>query len=306
MALNNKNNISVLPFYPLSGTVQKRQAEVGKLQDRNLPYAFGEYYPLYVSNTRFINFVHKFEGTEISPASFDDLIVYLIPSNEKINWNRIDLHDEVPINSILIGTGEDTGIWFYNIGTTTFDLPIGQYYLLIFDNSARHKYPVAYSDVFSVVSDMTPYIRIEWWNDEDMIIGGKKWKADISSWVHSTGVKLHREIYLATNVGKPDYEFEEEVEQREGWAFPIKQVSYKRYKFKFAATEPMLDALRIIRMSDYVKIYDGLGNEWDCDTFLITPRWTEQGNIAEVDAEFTCDTIAKKIGMVKEVDLGVD
>ena len=37
------------------------------------------------------------------------------------------------------------------------------------------------------------------------------------------------------------------------------------------------------------------GNIYRADTFLITPKWEAQGNLASVDMEFTCDTVAKKI-----------
>ena len=53
--------------------------------------------------------------------------------------------------------------------------------------------------------------------------------------------------------------------------------------------------MRFIRLSDYVKVTDRYGNVYRADTFLITPKWEQQGNLASVELEFTCDTVAKKI-----------
>jgi hypothetical protein len=54
--------------------------------------------------------------------------------------------------------------------------------------------------------------------------------------------------------------------------------------------------MRFIRLSDYVFVQDQYGNIYRCDTFLITPKWETQGNVASVEIEFTCFTVAKKIG----------
>ena len=45
-----------------------------------------------------------------------------------------------------------------------------------------------------------------------------------------------------------------------------------------------------------MRITDKYGRNYDCDTFLITPEWQEQGNLAKVVAEFETDTVIKKIG----------
>ena len=53
--------------------------------------------------------------------------------------------------------------------------------------------------------------------------------------------------------------------------------------------------MRLIRLSDYVKITDRWGHVYRADTFLMTPQWQTQGDLASVEVEFTANTIAKKI-----------
>ena len=54
--------------------------------------------------------------------------------------------------------------------------------------------------------------------------------------------------------------------------------------------------MRLIRLSDVVEMRDNYSNLYRCDTFLMTPKWEDQGDLASVEIEFTCDTVAKKIG----------
>ena len=54
--------------------------------------------------------------------------------------------------------------------------------------------------------------------------------------------------------------------------------------------------MRFIRMADYIHITDKYGREYDCDTFLITPKWQTQGDLASVEIEFKTNTVVKKIG----------
>ena len=73
-------------------------------------------------------------------------------------------------------------------------------------------------------------------------------------------------------------------------------VSEKKYKFTFLASEYLCDVMRFIRMSDVIKITDKYGRVYLCDTFLMTPKWETQGNLASVEVEFQTNTVAKRIG----------
>ena len=94
----------------------------------------------------------------------------------------------------------------------------------------------------------------------------------------------------------PDYEFEEEGEERDGYFFPEKQISEKTYKFSFLAPEYLCDVMRLIRLSDIVQVTDKYGHLYNVDSFLIEPKWQQQGNLANVECEFQTDTVVKKIG----------
>ena len=70
----------------------------------------------------------------------------------------------------------------------------------------------------------------------------------------------------------------------------------KTYKFTILAPEYLCDVLRLVRMSDYVRLRDQYGRVYNADTFLITPQWQTQGNLASVEVEYQTDTVVKKLG----------
>ena len=162
----------------------------------------------------------------------------------------------------------------------------GQYYAKMSDGEN-----VWYSDVFTAVSNIAPFIKLEWWDNEDFVM-------DSGCIVYhpAAGVEFHNIAYLKAEIAKPEYTFEEEVEKRDGMDFPTKQISSKTYRFFFMATEYLLDALRFVRMADHIKITDG-SKVYDPSAFLITPEWEKEGDVAGVEAQFQTDTIAKKIGL---------
>ena len=158
----------------------------------------------------------------------------------------------------------------------------GQYYATLSDGTETW-----YSEMFTVVNDIQPYMKIEWWDVDDFTM-------DAGTIVY-TNPSFKNVLYLDANIAKPEYPFEEEGETRDGYFFPVKQISEKRYRFSFLASEYLLDVMRFIRMADFAQITKN-GQTYNLDTFLITPQWEDNGDVAAVDAEFDTATVAKKIG----------
>lgn len=131
-----------------------------------------------------------------------------------------------------------------------------------------------------------PCMKIEWYDVEDFLF-------DAGAIAYSNGYK--NEIFFDAEIGMPEYEFEEEVAERNGYQFPISQISYKKYKFTLLVPEEVCDVMRFIRLSDHIRI-STKNDTYEATSFLMTPTWAEQGYLAEVACEFTTDTVAKKIG----------
>ena len=164
----------------------------------------------------------------------------------------------------------------------------GRYYIRI----AMSDGVVYYSDIFTVSGLTGGLLAIQWFDYQDLVMdSGRIAYTDVN------GVQNYRNtLYLNTQLGKPEYNYEEEGEQRDGYFFLEKAISEKKYKCMILASEYLCDVMRFIRLSDVVFIRDQYGNTYKADTFLINPKWEEQGDLASVEIEFTCDTVAKKIG----------
>lgn len=159
----------------------------------------------------------------------------------------------------------------------------GQYYVMLGDGVQTW-----YSEIFTAVNDISGYLKLEWWDIEDF-------RMDAGTIVY-TQPTFKNVLYLCSDIAKPEYDFSEEIIERDGYTFPIKQISEKRYRFSFLASEYLLDVLRFVRMADYARITKD-GKTWlNLDTFLISPEWEDNGDVAAVDAEFTTATVAKKNG----------
>ena len=131
-----------------------------------------------------------------------------------------------------------------------------------------------------------PCMKIDWYDVEDFLF-------DAGAIAYSDGYK--NEMFFDAEIGMPEYEFEEEVAERNGYQFPISQISYKKYKFTILVPEEVCDVMRFIRLSDHIRI-STKNDTYEATSFLMTPTWAEQGYLAEVACEFTTDTVAKKIG----------
>lgn len=276
--MKQNNNFSPLPFY-----------DDLRLQNHRKSYAYGAIYPLVMP----ANFIIPFQllvdrkGSEptkvkyvgINDATGDEEPVYIF--TEEVKQSGLDVVENVSDNV--------DAVVYRGYLPLPFPMEVGCYYMQIDTN-----YGTFYSEVFCVKLNTENLLKIEWWDEENF-------EMDAGTIVYENGYR--NRLYFCAEIGKPEYQFEEEVEKRDGYVFPIKQISEKTYKFVILAPEYLLDAMRFIRMSDYVVITDKFGMVYHCDTFLLTAKWQTQGDLASVEVEFETDTVAKKIGrqLVKRV-----
>lgn len=261
------NNTSVLPWYT---TINE--------QNHRKSYAYGAIYPLFAPADRLLPF-------------------QIIRNTRSNNVTLVMLYDKTgkPIADITTYM-RDTGLQIVRFQTLGYDvilypsilpMPLNQldgiYYMMLSDDVQAW-----YSEMFTVVQDVSGYLKIQWWDVENLVF-------DAGQIVYKNP-DFKNMLYLCTELGKPDYEFEEDGEERDGYFFPEKQISVKTFKCTILAPEFLCDVMRFIRMADYIHITDKYGREYDCDTFLITPKWQTQGDLASLEIEFKTNTVVKKIG----------
>lgn len=257
------NNISPLPFYDNIA-----------LQNHRKDYAFGQVYQLITYRNMLLPFQ------------------VVLASGTSVNWVRLysfstgkytDITTSIKENGLQIKPF--TGFKLLKYPGT---LPIigivheGQYYLAISISGLG----TIYSDIFTVCNKVDDYLLIEYSNSYNF---------ELKNGIIDFSDNFKFKCYLNTQVGKPEYDFEEEATERMGYTFIESQVSKKIYKFTFLAPEYLCDALRIVRLCENKKITSKL-QVYDLTTFNMEPEWEDQGDLAAVECEFETDTVIANIG----------
>lgn len=257
------NNISPLPFYDNIA-----------LQNHRKDYTFGQVYQLIT----YRNMLLPFQVVLSSGASVSWVRMYDFNTGE-----YIDITTSMKENGLTIKSF--TGFKLLKYPGT---LPIveikheGLYYLAIYVDDLG----TIYSDLFTVTNRVSDYLLIEYSNSYDFVL--KNGIVDFSD-------NFAFKCYLNTQVGRPEYNFEEEATERMGYTFIESQVSKKIYKFTFIAPEYLCDALRIVRLCENKRI-TSKSQVYDLTTFSMEPEWEDQGDLASVECEFETDTVIANVG----------
>lgn len=270
--MTHNNNFNPLPWYTSLDQQNHRKS-----------YAYGSIYPLYT----LANFMLPWQvQIKTSGIHYLSLSIYKEDGTLYQNVDSSDIDRDI----IYITTSGCVYVLCIPTFPMVSNQPDGRYYAVMTvepeDDADR---VVLYSEVYTVVHSLDNFIKIEWYDEENLVYEG-------GQICYSNKDNYKNWLYLPTELGKPEYTFEETGEDRDGFYFPEKQLSEKTYRFNFLAPEYMLDAMRIIRLSDYVRITDQFGVEYKVDKFLMTPKWTQNGDLAQVQAEFQTNTVIKKIG----------
>ena len=263
------NNLSVLPWYT---SIEQQNARKW--------WVYNRVYPLFTPAMYMLPFqilrTHR-AGTTISSFKVYTKTGVLVGNfTQAIRDAGITIKPFASLGYDVIVYGGQTPVFtqFAN----------GQYYAMISDGTQTW-----YSEIFTVVNDIQPYLKIVWWDNQDFTMD-----SGTIVYKYADGIQFRNMLYLQADIAKPEYQFEEEGETRDGYFFPTKQISEKRYRFNFLASEYLLDVMRFIRMADYAEI-EYHGQHYSLDTFLITPEWEDNGDVASVEAVFDTATVAKKI-----------
>ena len=253
------NNFNVLPFYD---SLQKQNSKKW--------YSFGQHYPLICPNNTILPF-QFITDSEVTVSS---------------NIEAVNVHSGKVTNlgvkpSVSKGTQADATYYIVKMVETTISaMPEGLHYLRINTNKGY-----LYSEEFTFNANHEECIKIEYWNENTLNFNSGEINFDDD---------FRFILYIPSTIGKPEYEFEEELTKRLGYKFIESQTSNKIYKFNFLAPEYICDAMRLIRLCDYIKLttkYD----TFNALSFAYEPKWQDNGDLAAVDVEFDTDCIIQKL-----------
>lgn len=194
-----------------------------------------------------------------------------------------NLLPELLDNNFAIYNIENYQVAMYNGNLTIQFDKEGMYYIRL-TNQDQWEY---YSEVFSITNSTDNCIELEYRNNS----GNFYLKNGLISFANN----FYFKVMLQTEIGKPEYSFEEEATKRLGYSFVESQVSKKIYKFTILAPEYLCDALRIVRLCD-IKAITTKYDTFEPITFDMNVEWQEQGDLASVTCEFEVDTVITNFG----------
>ena len=263
------NSFSPLPFYESKDDWNCRK-----------DYAYGKIYPLVIKSNMLLPF------QIIIDASYDTILSAFLYDYNKPDMPGIDILNTMVSYGLTIQTDVGYNILLY---PGRFSIPEltqeGRYYLEITLSNSESS-AILYSEIFTSCNRLNDYICINYRNTFPFAI------PDGEIIFPST---FDFQCWLNTQIGKPEYQYEEEADERLGYSFIESQVSKKVYKFTFFAPEFLCDALRLIRLCD-IKTIEANGKTYKLSSFEMNVEWEEQGDLAAVECSFETDTVVANIG----------
>ena len=254
-------------------------------QNRYRSFAYGHVAPL-IANP---NVVSPFQL--IVSGNVSEVYVRSADTNKRVTGNVVERFKDAGLRNV--SKNDYNILLFLGIfplsGVIDYE---GQYWLEI------HSGGWYYSEVFCFDNNIDDCLKVEYWNPE----GDFALKNGI---IVLGSENFHFILLLKSELGKPEYSFEEEATKRLGYSFIESQVSKKTYKFNTVIPEYLCDAMRIIRLCSQKKI-TCKGETYDAITFNMEVDWQEQGDLASVTCEFDVDNIITNLGGFKHEAIGGD
>lgn len=265
--MSPNNNFNILAWYDSIDQQNHRKS-----------YVYGSIWGLIAPDNSILPFQF------VSPGSLGNVTSIVVKS---LNSNKsVDLTGKLDIQ-VTNHTDDDNNAYsiVMHKGNSTISpkLSEGRHYIVLKQGTKTW-----YSEVFTVVSNISCYIKLEYWDNDNLYFKG----GHID---YTSGFKFV--CYLSTKIGKPSYPFEEELTERDGYKFIEKQTSSKVYNMTFNAPEFMCDALRLVRMCDNINITSD-GKVYRALSFSVDVDWEDYGDVAAIDAEFETDTVVTKIANI--------
>ncbi len=257
-------------------------------QERYKSYAYGHISPVIMPLT----IIHPFQFVL---NTFEDQI---------IDFNICSAATNKVVANIMDSIVETNSLKYYSVDGYTVVMylglfPIldikheGEYYIHLESNDGDEYY----SEIFCMAKELSGCLELEYWNPEsDFFL-----KKGLITFANN----FHFKLLLKSELGKPEYNFEEEATKRLGYTFIESQVSKKIYKFNAILPEYLCDALRLIRLCSNKKL-TSLGETYDMLSFEMDVDWEQQGDLASVNCEFEVDNIIVNTGSFKKELSGGD
>ena len=184
-------------------------------------------------------------------------------------------------------------------------LNIGTYYLEIHYSNTNDvsKSKTWYSDLFCMVDDVKDMVHLKYRNTTPIQVG------DTCYIPFKRGdANVYMDVYLDATIMMNVFNFENTVEQQDGYERVKKRVSTKKLNTSFYCTEYMADALRLMWHCDSITM-SYKGKKYKIDNVDMSASWDISNHFCKVDMQFAVDTVIQTNAhaiMQKDLPSGAD
>lgn len=275
--MSNNNNTSILAWYSAQSYQQHRKS-----------YAQGQVWPLVCEHYKLPPFQVKRDTLVATPIS--SLVITHIDTNATYDITGAITTAGLNIQAF---TGYDLVVYPAQTAMTDITFPEGQYDAVMTDGTNTW-----YSERFFMRAYVADLIKIDFWHNTPFAV---------PDYHISYSDPFRNFVYLNSEVNRPEYVEEEEVEERDGHVFPIFMTSYKLFRIVgVVLPEYMCDVLRLAWMHTNVTVYSD-GITYNTDSFrVIFDEWSKPGHLCPITIEFRTDTVVTKTGYVEDENDGGD
>jgi len=128
---------------------------------------------------------------------------------------------------------------------------------------------------------MTGFVKVEWFHQRRLPLpfGHIEFDPPFKFW-----------HWFRTELGRPSYQYERAVDERNGVQYVNKIVSWKQQLFVTRGDENFVDALSVLPHMDCVNVFF-LGDEINVFHILVTPEWEDRGDEAAIEVEIRSNQV---------------
>lgn len=183
-------------------------------------------------------------------------------------------------------------IYFFKCEEAINEMCIGTQYIEIrYSGPSGQGY--LYTEAFTC-TDIRDCMKLTWWDVEPFTTStiGEQGPEIIP---YGKGKNFRNFIYIPRPMLRPQYTYEEETYQRDGFIMPAKTIAKKTFRTSILASEEVADAMMMARLADFKILYDK-ETRYDIQDLEITPTWTDEPNVVNIQITFTTtDSVNKKV-----------
>lgn len=249
-------------------------------------YSGGQTWPVSNGLNRLPCFQFYIKNGFVDSVSIFDITLYGLKTGAATVLYTFGGAQNLPGFSVVT-VGDDRTLIYDGINQFTggITVPQGEYYIrLRYGLTGQFE---AYSEVFGMEELVAEQLKLSWWHNENLAHEG-------GAYVFPIPYKHF--MYIRTEMARPKMIYEDEVQNRSGYIFKLKQTRIKELTFTFVATEGVLDVISLVNHHHNIRV-EYKGDEYEIVDFKASEDWSiSKGDLCKVVVVMRSGVVTTSVG----------